>query len=435
MIGEGDGMGSHARTPTLNRRSHLARISIVPGTKANMSEGPGSTPERSLPLYRSDMSALATFILANMEDIMREWQKFAATVHSAKGMDRKALRNDAEWILTTIARDMQTAQSRSEQEAKSKDTRPPRKNAAETAAEAHGAQRFVSGFDLNEMVSEYRALRASVIRLWTANCKPDELQLVEELTRFNEGIDQALSESIRYFAGQLDRSRELFMGILGHDLRTPVHVIQASAERLLRAHANAEQQQQLGMYVRDGAQQITLMLADLLDTVRTQLGGSLPLALADTDISKVCRAVVEQFRVLHPQRQIRCDVAEELRGQWDEIRVHQLLTNLMRNAIQHGNVGSTITLTAKRENESAIVSVHNEGGPIPPELLVNIFEPLRRGDAQQVHQGQGPDSFSMGLGLYIAATIAQALQGSIAVASTLEHGTTFTTNLPLAPAA
>ena len=115
-----------------------------------------------------DTSALANFILANMEDILREWQKFASTVLSAKGMDRKALRDDAEWMLRTIARDMQTRQSRAEQEAKSKDTRPPRKDAAETAAEAHGAQRYVSGFDLNEMVSEYRALRASVIRLWTA---------------------------------------------------------------------------------------------------------------------------------------------------------------------------------------------------------------------------------------------------------------------------
>ena len=86
-----------------------------------------------------------------------------------------------------------------------------------------------------------------------------------------------LAESIRYFAGQLDRSRELFMGILGHDLRTPLHVIQSSAERLLRGHADPQQQQRLGVYVRDGAKQIAAMLADLLDTVRTQLGGSLPL--------------------------------------------------------------------------------------------------------------------------------------------------------------
>jgi signal transduction histidine kinase len=235
------------------------------------------------------MSALAAFILSDMEDILREWQEFASTVSSAKGMDRKGLRNDAEWILTTIARDMQIWQSRADQEAKSKDTRPPRKNAAETAAEAHGAQRFLSGFDLNEMVSEYRALRASVVRLWTASCHPDEVQLVEELTRFNEGIDQALSESIRYFAGQLDRSRELFMGILGHDLRNPLHVIQSSAVRLLRSPANLEEHQRLGTYIRDGADQIALMLSDLLDTVRTQLGGALPLTLEELDINATCK--------------------------------------------------------------------------------------------------------------------------------------------------
>lgn len=376
-----------------------------------------------------ETSALATFILANMEAILQEWQKFASTVLSARGMDRKALRDDAEWILRTIARDMQTRQSRAEQEAKSKDTKPPRKNAAETAAEAHGAQRFVSGFDLNEMVSEYRALRASVIRLWTASCKADQVQLVEELTRFNEGIDQALAESIRYFAGQLDRSRELFMGILGHDLRTPLQVIQSSAERLLRAHADPRQQQRLGVYVRDSAKQMSLLLADLLDTVRTQLGGSLPLQLQDVDLSALCHAVAAQFQQLHPNRHLQCDTSGEVRGRWDEARLHQLLTNLLRNAFQHGAADSTITLSARIEKQAAIVSVHNEGEPIPKELMVHVFEPLRRGDSQQ----HGVDTFSMGLGLYIASTIAQAHQGALTVESTRDHGTTFTARLPLAP--
>lgn len=375
------------------------------------------------------MSALATFILENKEDILAEWQKFAATVHSAKGMDRKALRDDAEWILTTIARDMQTWQSSADQEAKSKDTRPPRKNAAETAAEAHGAQRFVSGFDLNEMVSEYRALRASVIRLWTARCRPDEAMLVEELTRFNEGIDQALSESIRYFGGQIDRSRELFMGILGHDLRTPLHVIQSSAEKLVRAHADAAQQQRLGQYVLDGAKQITAMLSDLLDTVRTQLGGSLPLQLDEVDIDAVCQAVVQQFKLLNPQREVRYQTSGDLRGRWDAIRVQQLLTNLLRNAFQHGDAESPVTVDARVEGRNAVVSVHNNGKPIPSDRITRIFEPLRRGGTDH-----GSDSFSMGLGLYIAATIAQAHQGELAVESTSEQGTTFTTRLPLTPA-
>lgn len=374
------------------------------------------------------MSALATFILENMEEVLHEWQEFASTVVAAKGMNRITLRDDAEWILLTIAHDMQTWQSKSAQEAKSKDTKPPRKDAAETAAQAHGAQRFVNGFDLNEMVSEYRALRASVIRLWTASCHPDEVQLVEELTRFDEGIDQALSESIRYFASQLDRSRELFMGILGHDLRTPVHVIQLSAEKLLQGPLNAEQQQRLGVYVLDSAKHITLMLTDLLDTVRTQLGGSLPLQLEDLDLNAVCLAVVAQFQVLHPARQFHCYTSHELRGRWDAIRIHQLLSNLFRNAIQHGDNASTITLSARLAGDTAVVCVHNEGEPIPREMMATIFEPMRRG-----HPQRGADSFSMGLGLYIASTIAQAHQGTLCVESTLESGTTFTATLPLAP--
>ncbi len=373
------------------------------------------------------MSALADFILSNMEDILRQWQKFASAVDSAKGMDSKALRNDAEWILTTIAKDMQTQQSAAEREAKSKDTKPRSRNAPETAAEAHGAQRFVSGFDLNEMVSEYRALRASVIRLWAASPDFDGRQAAEELTRFNEGIDQALTESVRYFAGQLDRSRELFMGVVGHDLRTPLQIIQMSAHKLLQPSDNT-QQQKLGTYVRDAANQMSEMLTDLLDTVRTQLGGSLPLQFQEADIAAVCKDVVGHFQMLHSERELRCDVPVELRGRWDLIRIRQLLNNLLRNALQHGRPTTPITLSARLESECAIVTVHNEGNPIPPELLVNIFEPLRRGDVQH----EAPNSFSMGLGLYIVSMIAKAHGGEVTVESSSERGTEFAVKLPLA---
>jgi signal transduction histidine kinase len=373
------------------------------------------------------MSALAAFILSDMEDILSEWQAFASTVLSAKGMDRKGLRDDAEWILRTIALDMQTWQSKIDQEAKSKDTRARRKDAAETAAEAHSAQRFLSGFDLNEMVSEYRALRASVIRLWTASCNRNEVQLVEELTRFDEGIDKALSESIRYFAGQLDRSRELFMGILGHDLRNPLHVIQSSAARLLRTPADLEEHQRLGTYIRDGADQIALMLSDLLDTVRTQLGGSLPLSPEELDLGAMCKVVARQFQLLHPMRELRCNIIGEVRGRWDPIRLQQLVANLLRNAFQHGAADTMVVMNVALDHQSAVISVHNDGEPIPAELMVNIFEPLRRSDVRGA-----VDNFSMGLGLYIASTIAKAHEGTITVESTRDQGTTFTTTLPLA---
>jgi signal transduction histidine kinase len=137
--------------------------------------------------------------------------------------------------------------------------------------------------------------------------------------------------------------------------------------------------------------------------------------------------VARQFQLLHPEREIVCNAPTELRGQWDAIRIRQLLNNLLRNALQHGAADSILTVTAKLEDRSAIISVHNEGDPIPPALIGKIFEPLRRSDDQR----HGPDSFSMGLGLYIASTIATAHQGALTVASTREQGTIFTAKLPL----
>ena len=279
------------------------------------------------------------------------------------------------------------------------------------------------------MVSEYRALRASVIRLWAVSPDVDGRRVAEELTRFNEGIDQALSESIRYFAAQLNRSRELFMGVLGHDLRTPLQVIQMSAHKLLQSAENS-QQGKLAVYVHDASAEMAAMLTDLLDTVRTQLGGTLPLRVLAVDLSAICEEAAAHFRVIHPARDIRCNVPAELPGRWDPIRIRQLLNNLMRNAIQHGRSTSPITLSASREGEDALITVHNEGKPIAPELLVNIFEPLRRGDAQQ----EAPNSFSMGLGLYIVSMIANTHGGDVNVQSTEGQGTTFIVKLPMATA-
>jgi len=132
--------------------------------------------------------------------------------------------------------------------------------------------------------------------------------------------------------------------------------------------------------------------------------------------------------VLHPDREFHCNVPDEVRGRWDLMRIRQLLNNLLRNAIQHGDPASPIALSALLQGGIAVVKIHNEGNPIPPELRVNIFEPLRRGDTHR----EAPNSFSMGLGLYIVATIAKAHGGEIDVESTVEDGTTFTVKLPVA---
>src|SRR5688500_4468291 len=177
---------------------------------------------------------LSQFIRDKIEAILHESAQSAISLQTPAGMDTHALRNDAKKILLAIALDMESAQSGQEQSTKSKGLKV-RSGDQETDATTHASGRFIDGFSLNEMVSEYRALRASVIRLWLAQPTAETKDRLFELIRFDEGIDEALTESIRRFADQLNHSRELFMGMLGHDLRTPLQVILQSSRMLSKA--------------------------------------------------------------------------------------------------------------------------------------------------------------------------------------------------------
>ena len=140
---------------------------------------------------------LADFIVANREPILVEWEAFARTCTPAAGtMDVVALRDHANAMLTAIAADLRTWQSGAEQEAKGTGDAPVEANEPDTAAEEHGSGRAASGFTVEQMVAEYRALRASVIRLWTKHEGRLETPDLEDLTRFNEAIDQSLAESV-----------------------------------------------------------------------------------------------------------------------------------------------------------------------------------------------------------------------------------------------
>jgi K+-sensing histidine kinase KdpD len=179
---------------------------------------------------------LADFILENREPILVDWEAFARTCGPAgQSMDVTSLRDHANEMLTVIARDLKTPQDKQEQKEKSKGNAPDAVKASETlseggndtktAAQRHGADRAEGGFTIDQMVSEYRALRASVIRLWTKAQGALALADLEDLTRFNEAIDQALAESVTRYTQDLDYSKEMFLAVLGHDLRTPLGAI------------------------------------------------------------------------------------------------------------------------------------------------------------------------------------------------------------------
>ncbi len=155
---------------------------------------------------------LADFIRAEMEPILQGWEEFAKTILQARYLGRVELRDHARDMLLAIADDLETYQSESKQAAKAKGCEP--KDGEESSAEVHGGDRQTSGFSVNETISEFRALRASVVSLWTKACPTISGQQLEDLTRFHEAIDQAVAESLEQYSTIKEMETRLFGAIL-----------------------------------------------------------------------------------------------------------------------------------------------------------------------------------------------------------------------------
>ena len=373
---------------------------------------------------------LADFIVSNREPIMAEWEAFARTCAPASGsMDVAALRDHANEMLTVIAADLRTPQTGREQSEKSKGSAPSLETPGKTAAEKHGAGRAESGFTTDQMVSEYRALRASVIRLWTraqGEIVPADL---EDLTRFNEAIDQSLAESIARYTEDLDQSKETFLAILGHDLRNPLGAISMSASFMLETHELQEPHLTLMTRIARSATRMNHLIGDLLDFTRSRLGGGIPIARAEMNMGKVVHDVVDETKAAHPQRTIQVDARGSLHGKWDCARMSQVLTNLIGNALEHGSDRSVVRVDVHGDEKEVTIAVHNRGPAIPADQLNGIFNPMKRSEETGSAGGRGP-SGNLGLGLYIAERIVNAHSGRIEVDSSEERGTTFTVHLP-----
>jgi signal transduction histidine kinase len=365
---------------------------------------------------------LPEFIIRNMELILGEWEKFARTIPAAEGMDTKALRDHAEKMLKAFARDLVQSQSAEQQAAKSKGRAPQPLCKDDTAATSHGTDRFVEGFDLKALVSEYRALRATVTRLWTPEVCPEGRE--KQLARFNEAVDQALHESVLRYSDEVNRARELFLGVIGHDLRTPLGAILLSAQYLLQADGLSGEHIKATAVIHRSGTRIQKMLSDLLDVTRTRLGGGLPVAPKAMDVSRTAKHVAEEAHAFHPTRTVVFAATGDCRGTWDEIRLYQLLSNLVENALRHGAAETPVKVEAVGSADEVQIAVHNDGAPIPQSEMRRIFEPMKQAeDGSSRAEG-------LGLGLYIARAIATAHHGAIDVESTKEKGTTFTLRLP-----
>lgn len=374
---------------------------------------------------------LADFISANLEPILLEWEAFARGIDSDAKMDSLALRDHADEILLATVRDMRSAQSAAERTAKSQGHRGGDGGAAlNGASEQHAMGRLGSGFDLLEVVSEYRALRASVLRQWHDSGFPSHDSDVDDVTRFNESIDQSLAKAVSSYTKRVDQSRDLFLAILGHDLRNPLNSIAMSALLLPHLVPLTEKAVDVASQISTNAGVMARMISDLLDYTRTRLGAGMPVSPARMDLSVLCQELYGEFVTAHPNRHIRLQSESEVWGNWDRDRLRQAMSNLLGNAIQHSPESASVELKVIGERSDAIVTIYNAGPPIPPGELAKIFDPLVRGSSAEHPNVNRPGS--IGLGLYIARAITESHGGTINVTSSNEAGTAFTMRLPRA---
>jgi signal transduction histidine kinase len=371
---------------------------------------------------------LSQFITANMESILAEFVEFARS-HTAAGrtMAIGSLRDHAAGMLAAIALDMEQPQSAPAQTLKSRGDAPVLPESPDTAAELHGAARAVSGFSLDEMLAEYRALRASVLRLWLRGDPRLGREDLDDLIRFDEGIDQALAEAITRYSTDLAESREMFLAILGHDLRTPLGAVFTAATFLMEEGELTGPNLRLATRIRRSSDRMNSLVRDLLDFTQSRLGGGgIPITRADIDLGAVVHEAMDEVRSQDPALDIRYEQRGDLHGSWDGKRVSQALANLIGNAVQHGAETAPIRVQAIGLDDEALVTVHNFGPVIPPENQPRLFDPYKR----LLAGGGRAASGSMGLGLFIAQEIAIAHAGRIHVDSSMEQGTTFTLRLP-----
>ena len=248
-------------------------------------------------------------------------------------------------------------------------------------------------------------------------------QLYAHLAAAAMEMARAMEETAARAAAEAEvRLREQFIGILSHDLRAPLGAISAGAHHLLHEHDLSDPQARITACISTSATRMARLVDQLMDITRSRLGSGMPVERQPVDLYRICRQVVEEIEASHPECNIQVDAAGTTEGIWDPDRLAQLVSNLVGNAIQHGDRDCPIVLCIRSDGAWVTLEVSNHGPRIPTESLPALFEPFREGT-------QRPPRTGLGLGLYISREITRAHGGRIDVCSAGDR-TTFRVKLP-----
>ena len=219
--------------------------------------------------------------------------------------------------------------------------------------------------------------------------------------------------------------QERFLAILGHDLRNPLASIDMGLG-LLRQRSGDATTQRIVTRMHRSSQRMSRMIEQILDLTRSRLQGAIEIKPAPMELRDTVLAIVEELRSAHPAQAVEVS-SPPVHGVWDRDRLEQVFSNLISNAIVHGDAADPVVIRVTHERDRVVIEVHNHGPPIPPELQASLFNPFRRGD----RDSRTTKTAGLGLGLYISREIVVAHGGQLDFESDAERGTTFRVSLPV----
>lgn len=240
--------------------------------------------------------------------------------------------------------------------------------------------------------AEWRETVRDTAEPWSAT----ELEIASQL---QTSMTQATSDRDR----ELNRVRSQLWAILGHDLRSPLAALTVASKALERT----DKAERMRTAIRNSAHRMNQLVSNVLDISRLEQGMALSISHDRTDLVRLIGDLIEESRIAHPAVAIEARLPDALEADVDPVRFAQIIANLLSNARQHGQGG--IRITSRREGAEVIVSVDNEGAPIPDDVAGNLFDPFKRPSPQTSSNPTG-----MGLGLYIAHHLVRAHGGSVA---------------------
>lgn len=368
------------------------------------------------------MNTLAQFVRDHRNLILSEWLAEVRQLPSAHCQPLEAIRDHIPDFLDRLA----DAIDRGDVSAVTMQGLP----------NLHAAMRVREGYDLRQVVAEYRSIRAVILRLYSdkGDVSEESRPKLLPITTMNAALDTAIADAVDQYAIDQGKAREMFIGMLGHDLRDPLNTIAFSARLLSSGGQPPEAEtRKIATRIESSATRMDSMIRDLLDFARGRLGGGFPIAPTPVDARTLIAETVNEISHAHPERSIALGATSppgDFDVEWDPDRIAQALTNLLSNAVAHGS--DPIAVDAKREREWVTIEIRN-AGEIPAAAMPTIFAPFSAPvtDRRHANGARAADRRRghLGLGLYIVHEIATAHGGKV-VAESHSGETTFRLVLP-----